>query len=120
LFGVAPVEFPGNVALETTPGDLIVFNHDIYHASWGGGTRRRMFTMNCIKHCETKSEIALVRRYLSVHVHRVVQRWGYDAATGGGMYFPLMLDTADKQRWTHLSQPMQIHDELFPQFARRI
>src|ERR1051326_6274213 len=51
LFGVAPRDFPGNAALETDPGDLVVFNHDTYHSAWGGGTRRRMFTMNCIRHC---------------------------------------------------------------------
>ena len=32
-------------ALETMPGDLVVFDRRIKHASFGGGTRRRMFTM---------------------------------------------------------------------------
>ncbi len=114
LFGIAPRDFPGNVALETTPGDVVLFNHDTYHSAWGGGTRRRMFTMNCIQHCKTESEMELGRRYMSVH-----SPGGYNVATGAGMYFPLMLDTADEQRWIHLSQPAQIHDELFPQFARR-
>jgi hypothetical protein len=30
-----------------------------------------------------------------------------------------MLETSDEERWKHLSQPMQIYGELFPQFARR-
>ena len=34
-------------ALETIPGDILMFNHDTYHSAWGGGNRRRMFTMNC-------------------------------------------------------------------------
>ena len=40
LFGVEPREVPGNLALETTPGDLVIFNHDLYHASFGGDQRR--------------------------------------------------------------------------------
>ncbi len=32
--------------LETQPGDLILFNHNTKHASFGGGNRRRMFTIN--------------------------------------------------------------------------
>jgi len=34
------------VPLESEPGDMVVFNHAIKHASFGGGTRRRMFTIN--------------------------------------------------------------------------
>jgi len=35
------------VALETKPGDVLVFNHNLKHASFGGSGWRRMFTMNC-------------------------------------------------------------------------
>lgn len=114
MFGIAPRDFPGNVALETTPGDLVLFNHDTYHSAWGGGTRRRMFTMNCIRHCHTEEEQELGRRYISVH-----SPGGYKVDTGAGMFFPLMLDTASEQRRRHLLQPAKIHDELFPQFARK-
>jgi len=34
------------MALETQPGDLILFNHNLKHAAFGGGDRRRMFTLN--------------------------------------------------------------------------
>lgn len=114
LFGVAPRDFPGVEALETTPGDLLIFNHDTYHSAWGGGNRRRMFTMNCTRHYHTDEEMALGHKYLSVH-----SAGGYNVDTGSGMYFPTMLDTANEARWNHLSQPASIHDELFPQFARR-
>jgi hypothetical protein len=114
LFGVAPREFPGNVALETSPGDLVVFNHDTYHAAFGGGAKRRMFTMNCTRHYHTAEDLDLGRRYLSVH-----SPGGYRVDTGAGMFLPLMLDTAGETRWTHLAQPARIHDELFPQYARR-
>ena len=45
LWGVHGSEVPA-VALETVPGDLLMFNHRIKHSSWGGSDRRRMFTMN--------------------------------------------------------------------------
>lgn len=32
--------------LETQPGDLVMFNHNTKHAAFGGGVRRRMFTIN--------------------------------------------------------------------------
>ena len=114
LFGVEPRDFPGMAALETNPGDLLVFNHDTYHSSWGGSNRRRMFTMNCTRHCHTEEDHVVGRKYLSIH-----SAGGYKVDTGAGMYFPLMLDTANEARWTHLAQPAAIHDELFPQYARR-
>ena len=44
-FGIDPCNGPACV-LETTPGDLLVFNHSIKHSSFGGSERRRMYTMN--------------------------------------------------------------------------
>jgi hypothetical protein len=113
LFGLAPRDFPGQAALETLPGDLVVFNHDLYHSAWGGGRRRRMFTMNCIPALKTEADLLTGRQYLSVH-----SPGGYGVDTGAGMYFPPMLDTAGEGRLVHLRQAAHIHDELFPQYAR--
>jgi hypothetical protein len=113
LFGVPPRDFPGYEALETNPGDIVMFNHDTYHSSLGGGSRRRMFTMNCTKRYKTNHEFDLGREYLKVHTPG-----GYNVSTGAGMYFPLILDTANEARMEHLKQPAYIHDELFPHLAR--
>ena len=113
LFGVPGSEFPGNVAIETDPGDVVIFNHDLYHASFGGGGRRRMFTMNCTRHARTPEEHDLARQYLSIH-----SPGGYKVDTGAGMFYPAMVDTAGESRMVHLRQAAQIHDELFPEFAR--
>ena len=67
LVGVAPRDFPGSVALESNPGDVVIFNHDLYHASFGGSERRRMFTMNCTRHATTPEDMELARSYLSIH-----------------------------------------------------
>ncbi|MBT4099106.1 MAG: hypothetical protein HOM68_06755 [Gemmatimonadetes bacterium] len=113
MFGVPPSQFPGNTALESDPGDVVIFNHDLYHAAFGGGQRRRMFTMNCTRRPTSPAELELSRQYISVH-----SPGGYKVDTGAGMFFPTMLDTADEKRMKHLRQPAELHDELFPQFAR--
>ena len=115
LFGVPPSEFPGSIAVETNPGDIVIFNHDLYHASFGGGTRRRMFTMNCTRHAKTQDDLELARRYLSSH-----SPGGYKLTTGAGMFHPTMIDTADENRRIHLHQPIAIHDEIFPDLARDV
>ncbi len=112
-FGVEPSDFPGSIALETNPGDLVIFNHDLYHASFGGSTRRRMFTMNNTRHCTSEPDLETLRSYLSRH-----SPGGYEVDTGAGMFFPTMVDTAGAERLVHLSQCSQVHDQLFPQYAR--
>ncbi len=113
-FGIAPEEFPTSIALSTNPGDVVIFNHDLFHASFGGSQRRRMFTMNCTRHTESPEDMVTQRKYLSIHTPGA---GGTD--TGAGMYYPTMLDTADENRMQHLAQCAAIHDELFPQFARK-
>jgi len=49
LWGVDGSAVPA-IALETQPGDLILFNHNTKHAAFGGGARRRMFTINLSQH----------------------------------------------------------------------
>ena len=113
LLGVAAAEFPGSIALETNPGDVVIFNHDLYHASFGGSTRRRMFTMNCTRHAKTPADMHVLREYLSKH-----SPGARDLDTSSGIFFPTMLDTADAARMAHMRQPAQVHDEMFPHLAR--
>ena len=113
LFGVEPHDFPGSIALETRPGDLVIFNHDLFHASFGGNERRRMFTMNNTRHCTRAEDLETLHSYLSLHSPGC-----HDHDTGAGMFYPTMVDSAGPQRRVHLQQCGQVHDELFPQFAR--
>ncbi len=76
--------------------------------NWG-----QKFAVNCTRHCHTEEDLALGRNYIGVH-----SPGGYNVATGAGMFFPPMLDTADSLRKVHLEQPAQLHDELFPHLAR--
>ena len=114
LFGILPTEFPGSIAVETNPGDIVIFNHDLYHASFGGGTRRRMFTMNCTRQAKTAEDLEMAHRYFSVH-----SPGGYNVKTGAGVFSStVMTDTAEENRMIHLRQPIEIHDKLFPHLVR--
>ena len=44
FWGILGPEVPA-VALETRPGDVLVINVDTKHSTWGGGNRRRMFSL---------------------------------------------------------------------------
>ena len=67
-WGIEQSDVPA-VALETQPGDVVAFNHNLMHASCGGSTRRRMFTLNCCAHTETDQEIEELKQYIANH-HR--------------------------------------------------
>ena len=95
LWGVTGREVPA-IALETQPGDIVVFNHNTKHAAFGGGTRRRMFTINlCQRYPEEK--LGELRDYLAG-----AARFWVDRAFGDAM-----ISTADAERRRHLEQVMQ-------------
>lgn len=108
-WGGAAAEIPGQVALETEPGDLVVFNHNTWHASFGGSRRRRMFTMNLHKRGKTAAELERVDEYLQ---HHCPVAHGFKI---GGMYTDLILDTAPPERLVHLEQLFTRHAQVHPE-----
>lgn len=84
-----------SVALETKPGDVVLFNHNTKHAAFGGSARRRMFTMNC---CERYREDRL--QELRDYMAGGARFWAEKA------YADPMRDTASAQRMVHLEQCM--------------
>ena len=44
-FGVDPRDVPA-YAIESQPGDVVFFSYQLWHASFGGRSGRRMFTLN--------------------------------------------------------------------------
>ena len=93
-FGVSGPEVPA-VALETQPGDLIMFNQDLKHASYGGGTRRRMFTINMSERFDDE-DLSTLRN----DVASLVRFWAESA------YGKAMVRTAGPNRMVHLEQRM--------------
>ena len=94
LWGIDGAQVPAQ-ALETQPGDVVVFNHKTKHASFGGDGWRRMFTMNlCQRYPEDRTQE--LRDYLNGIARFWVER----------AYGPVMMETAGPQRLRHLEQVM--------------
>ena len=92
--GIPDSEVPA-VALESRPGDLVCFDRRIKHAAFGGGTRRRMFTI-ILEPRHTDDELDSLRENIAV-----LARFWIDQAYGD-----LMIKTASPQRMVHLEQRM--------------
>jgi hypothetical protein len=107
MLGVAPAEVPG-VALESQPGDLVAFNHNLLHASFGGSRRRRMFTLNFCSHASSEAEIEELKQFIGAH-----GRFWIDH-----LHSDLMRSTASPERMRHLEQVIQ-HEGHLPEAARR-
>jgi hypothetical protein len=107
LYGIHPREMPAQV-LETDPGDLLIFNHNIMHASFGGGGFRRMFTLNLCRHCETPAEIADLENFINGNA-----RFWIDQT-----HSPLMRRTASPERMRHLQQVID-HEFALPALAAK-
>ncbi len=86
------------VSVETTPGDVLIFNHNIYHAAFGGSRARRHLAMNVASRAQTRDEIEELDAYIPRHCLR---------KGGGRVYSDLMRRTATSQRMRHLEQPIE-------------
>jgi hypothetical protein len=77
LFGVEPCDVPA-VAIESQPGDVAIFNMYLYHATFGGRTGRRMFTMNFTSNPSTDEQVALLRKHVEIglNARKVMQHNG--------------------------------------------
>ncbi len=96
---------PGNkvpaISLDSAPGDVVVFNQNTKHSSWGGNNRRRMFTINCTAHY-ADDEIPLLRNEIAAFARFWVN----------SVYGDAMMRTANPQRMLHLQQPLTYQDHL--------
>jgi len=93
LYGIHPREMPAQ-ALETDPGDLLIFNHNIMHASFGGSGFRRMFTLNMCRHVESPTEIIDLESFIN----------SADRFWLNQTHSELMRRTASPERMRHLQQ----------------
>jgi ectoine hydroxylase-related dioxygenase (phytanoyl-CoA dioxygenase family) len=92
LWGVQGAEVPA-VALDSNPGDVVVFDHALKHAAFGGSNRRRMFTMNCCQRFPDE-HISYLRQYIGNHAYYKVER----------LHHALLVETASPTRRVHLEQ----------------
>ncbi len=106
-FGIAGRDVP-SVALESRPGDVVVFNHNLQHAAYGGGSRRRMFTLNLCRRADTPAELQDLRGFINGHARFWIEQ----------MHSDVMRGSASPERQRHLAQVMENEDEL-PALIRR-
>lgn len=99
FWGVAGSDVPA-YAIESTPGDMLMFNHKIKHSSWGGGDRRRMFTLNLQERYAEKDLPRLREEILAFASSR------NDGSRG--VYGDAMIRTAGPSRMRHLEQRLAI------------
>lgn len=113
-WGIVGDEVPA-ITLDVVPGDLLVFDHNTFHSSWGGSKSRRMFTLNL---CERYTEQTLDKLKEDIVIHGHFHRNHY--------YGPAMLHNASPQRLIHLEQVISVsanYEEMtkdFPELPRRI
>ena len=98
--GIAGSQVPA-IALESNPGDVVVFNQNTKHSAWGGSNRRRMFTINCTARYQ-EAEMPLLRNEVAAFA-----RFWVDS-----VYGEAMLRTATPQRLVHLQQAIDQQDHL--------
>jgi len=96
LWGIEQRDVPC-VALQSKPGDVVAFNHNLMHASFGGSRRRRMFTMNFSAHCETAEEIGDLESFINAQARFWIDH----------LHSDIMRGTASPQRMRHLRQVIE-------------
>ncbi len=106
MWGIEPDQVPA-LALNTQPGDLIMFNHQTKHASFGGGTRRRMFTLNFQERFD-EADLPLLRDEIA----EAARFWRLRA------YGDVMIRTAGPGRMRHLEQRLA-NDSHLPELTRK-
>ena len=62
-WGISGNQVPA-ITVETDPADVVVFHQGTKHSSWGGGNRRRMFTINCSPR-HTEDQLPILRKEVS-------------------------------------------------------
>lgn len=107
LWGIEQRDVPA-IALESEPGDVVAFNHNLMHAAFGGSTRRRMFTLNCCARCETPAEIADLEKYIAGHARFWIDQ----------MHSETMRGTASPARMVHLQQVIE-HERHLPALSAK-
>ncbi len=99
-WGIHGSEVPA-YAIESEPGDVLIFNQAIKHGSWGGNDRRRMFTINFSQRYR-EDDIEQLRQDIS----GLAGFWSERA------YGEKMVETASAGRMVHLEQRMANDDHL--------
>ena len=86
---------------------MVLFNHGVKHSSFGGGTRRRMFTIN-MQERHAEEDLPALRE----EIGNLSNYWAERA------YGETMISTAGPGRMRHLEQRLE-NDGLLAELSRR-
>jgi hypothetical protein len=84
------------MALKNEPGDVVLFNHNTFHASFGGNAYRRMFAINVGCRARTEAEIQDLDSFLN-----------FTRQTRQPLYSERMLEQASPEIVRHLEQTIE-------------
>jgi hypothetical protein len=101
LWGVGGAGVPA-VAVSTQPGDVVAFDQNLMHSAWGGGARRRMFTLNACSTATTPEASAELRGLLEHHASFWID----------SMFDPAMVETAPPARRRRLEHVLAHQGDL--------
>ena len=101
LWGIDQREVPA-VPIPSSPGDVVVFDQTILHASFGGAPDRTMFTIHYGRHCHTKEELTELEEHVATFPQFGITQ----------LHSDLMRSTASAARMRHLEQPMRVERHL--------
>ena len=90
------------VVLASLPGDVVVFDQTVLHASFGGPPDRRAFTMTFGRRCHTPEELEELGEFVAGYADFGIRR----------LYSDVMESTASARRRRHLEQPLQVEHRL--------
>jgi hypothetical protein len=63
--------------LSSDPGDIVLFDHRLKHASFGGSRRRRMFCLNVFAHCHDDAQREAALKVLRYYRDQEKVDWNY-------------------------------------------
>jgi hypothetical protein len=106
MLGVSGADIPG-FAVESAPGDVVILNHNCKHASFGGGGKRRIFTVNCCQRFPD-SKLPYLREYLSTYARFWIER----------AYSDELMEAATPQMMRHLEQ-VRANDQVLVELSRK-
>jgi hypothetical protein len=96
------------VVLDSDPGDLLIFDHNTLHASFGGSGFRRMFTINLCRHAETPQKIADLESFINAQARFWITQ----------LHSETMRKGASPERMRHLQQVID-HEFAMPALAAK-
>jgi ectoine hydroxylase-related dioxygenase (phytanoyl-CoA dioxygenase family) len=96
LYDFKSADLPGRYPLESEPGDVVVFRHEVLHSSWGGKPGRRMLGLHY--------EESPIERWQTYHLMGVNQMHLPYVKAGHRIYSDHLVETAGPRRMKRLGK----------------